>query len=185
LGNYQRLGSDPAWQTNLLQDLNTILAGCSIYDTQRFAGVILRSEIQQRLSQPDHGGELLRLNWLLLEDAYPQLLSRKPYDWWQTTVDGAYAKLDDVSFWTALAHLLCVGLVGTALLNLFNIDGTIAKSFTFRSRHFFAWAALVIGSWVIYFFSIYNTTDKGTFFSSTAPETRLGQILEGLLPPIH
>ena len=102
----------------LLPDLNTILRGGSVhdskvisqlvYDPHRFAGIALRSEAQQLLSQYEkaqkkeaeqaqkkavkvaalpsetqellpqkpEGDDLLRLNRLLLEDAYPLELSR-------------------------------------------------------------------------------------------------------------
>ena len=79
--NYQGGGSDPAaLQTALVQDLNSIISGPSIYDAQRFLGVALRSATQQFPSQNPQGVSLLRLNRLLLEDAYPLELSRS-HEW--------------------------------------------------------------------------------------------------------
>jgi hypothetical protein len=63
-------------KTSLLHDLNTIIRGSSINETQRFAGVALRSETKELLSQNPQGNDLLLLNRLMLEDAYPQELSR-------------------------------------------------------------------------------------------------------------
>ena len=77
LANYQGAGSDPTpLQTALLQDLNSALGGSSIYEPQRFAGVVLRSETQKLLSQNPRGDDLVPLNRLLLEDTYPLELSR-------------------------------------------------------------------------------------------------------------
>ena len=74
---YQGSSSDQApLRTVLLQDLNTTVRGSSIYNTQRFHGVNLRSETQDLLSKKPQGDGLLRLNRLLLEDAYPLELSR-------------------------------------------------------------------------------------------------------------
>jgi hypothetical protein len=43
-----------------------------------FDGVFLRSDTQQLLSQKNQGNDLVWLNRLLLEDAYPPELSRNP-----------------------------------------------------------------------------------------------------------
>jgi hypothetical protein len=59
----------------LLQDLNTTVCGSSIYSAQCFDGVNLRSETQDLLSNIPQGDGLLRLNRLLLEDAYSLELS--------------------------------------------------------------------------------------------------------------
>src|SRR5262249_22306332 len=60
----------------LVADLNAILLGPSIYDPTRFAGVeVLKSTDDLRLTSPT-GERLIRLNRLLLEDAYPTLISR-------------------------------------------------------------------------------------------------------------
>ncbi len=56
------------------QDLNTLISGPQLYDAQRFAGVTLRPETMQLLSQFPQGNSVL--NRLLLEDAYPQGLPR-------------------------------------------------------------------------------------------------------------
>jgi Tat protein translocase TatC len=77
LTNYHGWFSRPGLlQTNLVQDFNKIVAGDCIFDAQRFAGLTLRAEAQQLLAQQPQGSDLLRLNRLLLEDAFPKELSR-------------------------------------------------------------------------------------------------------------
>ena len=80
LTSYQGTNSSPSpLQTALVEDLNRIIRGHSIYDAQRFAGVVLRPKTQQLLAQNaqnPQGNTPLRLNRLLLEDAYPLELSR-------------------------------------------------------------------------------------------------------------
>ncbi|MGA9450667.1 MAG: hypothetical protein WBW41_04895 [Verrucomicrobiia bacterium] len=68
-------GSIPL-QAALVEDLNRIIRGHLIYDKQRFAGVVLRRKTQQLLAQNSERNSPLRLNRLLLEDAYPLELSR-------------------------------------------------------------------------------------------------------------
>jgi hypothetical protein len=81
LRNYQGLVSDPApLEVALVKDFNRIIRSQSIYDAQRFAGVSLRPETQRLLAQNPQEDELLRLNRLLLEDAYPLEISRNKAD---------------------------------------------------------------------------------------------------------
>jgi fucose permease len=63
-------------EDNLLKDINEVIKGDSIYDKQRFSDIALRAETQQLLSRNPSGGNLERLNRLLIEDAYPNELSR-------------------------------------------------------------------------------------------------------------
>jgi hypothetical protein len=72
------------------KDLNQVIAGPSIYDKVRFAGVILRPETAQLLQQNPRGLRLARLNKLLLEDAYPAELAKSAVSGW-TVKDGAMA----------------------------------------------------------------------------------------------
>lgn len=77
LSNYRGQGSDPAaLQTGLVQDFNRIIGGPSIYASLSAAGVDLREETEKLHSQKPQGDDLVRLNRLLLEDAYPLELSR-------------------------------------------------------------------------------------------------------------
>lgn len=68
-------------QSVLVRNLNAIIGKTSIYDTQRFKDARLRKETKEELSEllskdPGIGEETLRLNRLLLEDAFPGLISR-------------------------------------------------------------------------------------------------------------
>ncbi|WP_193211276.1 Ig-like domain-containing protein [Luteolibacter marinus] len=73
----QSLLADPA--TSTVQLLNTLVSefndvvesGASIYDATRFAGVVLREQTQGLLDEGVSGEQLIVLNRLLLEDAYP------------------------------------------------------------------------------------------------------------------
>lgn len=88
LAKYQGSGSDPVpLQKTLVEDINRIIRSRSIYETQRFADGSLRSETQQLLAQNPQGDALLRLNRLLLEDAYPQEISRS--EEWESTKEDA------------------------------------------------------------------------------------------------
>ena len=75
LSNYQGHDDDPAaLKAVLLEDLNIITHGQSIYDVQRYLGMDLRLQTQKLLSQNPQGCYLAWLNRLLLEDAYSQEL---------------------------------------------------------------------------------------------------------------
>jgi len=67
-----------AVRTALASELNTLLQGGALYDADRFAGVNLSPEVRERLRQnpPAAGPERLRLHRLLLEEAYPDAISR-------------------------------------------------------------------------------------------------------------
>jgi hypothetical protein len=71
-------GEDPSGhlRTALANDLNRLVRDGSIYDQERFVGVLLRSETARLLAQKPSGPELCRLNRLLIEDAYPLELDR-------------------------------------------------------------------------------------------------------------
>jgi len=58
----------------LVKDLNQIVLGPSLYDKDRFAGIVLRKETVALIVQNPRGPQLARLNKLLLEDAYPEEL---------------------------------------------------------------------------------------------------------------
>ena len=62
----------------LIDDLNEILkGGLSIYDSTRFAGVLLNRETTHLLNQSPEGEDLICLNRLLMEDAYPEEIAKK------------------------------------------------------------------------------------------------------------
>lgn len=73
LRDYSGMIPPPApLQSALLKELNRLLRGGSLYDKQRFEGVMLREETGKLLSRQDLTPDgLIRLNRLLVEDAYP------------------------------------------------------------------------------------------------------------------
>jgi len=62
----------------LTRELNKIIAGDALYVSDRMAGVLLRPETQRLLAQHPQKKAMSRLNRLLLEDAYPEEISRIP-----------------------------------------------------------------------------------------------------------
>lgn len=71
---------DPApVEAALLRDINRVLRGPSIYDSQRFSSITLRAKTQNLLTLSLQGGDFPVLNRLLLEDAYPDELARNEY----------------------------------------------------------------------------------------------------------
>jgi ATP-binding cassette subfamily B protein/subfamily B ATP-binding cassette protein MsbA len=69
-------GLNPQLQRRLAEDLYRIVRSGPIYDAQRFAGIKLSEETSSSLSHNPRGADLIRLNRLLLLDAYPQELSK-------------------------------------------------------------------------------------------------------------
>ncbi len=77
LASYEETNTSPdSLQTALVGDLNRIIQGPSLFDAQRFAGIVLRSVTRELLARNPAGTNLVRLNRLLLEDAYPGELSK-------------------------------------------------------------------------------------------------------------
>jgi len=63
-------------QEELVEELNEVLRGGSVYDARRFAGVKLSKKAARMLKRPARGKRLTYRNRLLLADAYPQELAR-------------------------------------------------------------------------------------------------------------
>jgi sugar porter (SP) family MFS transporter len=57
----------------LVSELNRLIQGPSLFESNRFAGLKLSSETKGLLAQQPAGVELARLNRLLLQDAFPEL----------------------------------------------------------------------------------------------------------------
>lgn len=74
----------------LLKEVNETIAGASLYDRARFAGVVLRPETTKLLAQNPRGQRLARLNKLLLEDAFSRELAKSVETGW-VVKDGAMA----------------------------------------------------------------------------------------------
>jgi hypothetical protein len=73
-----------------VKDLNTVLAGPSIYDAARFHSIVLRAETVRLAAENPGGQQLARLNKLLIEDAYPGELAKSVTTGWMVK-DGAMA----------------------------------------------------------------------------------------------
>jgi len=69
LSNYTALSQ---LKKTLSEDLNRLIRNGALYDSQRFAGVVLSPETAALLGQNPQAGDLVRLNRLLLLDAYPK-----------------------------------------------------------------------------------------------------------------
>ncbi len=62
----------------LVKEINQIITGPSLYDKDRFTGIVLRKETAQLIVQDPQGVNRARMNKLLLEDAYPEELIQSP-----------------------------------------------------------------------------------------------------------
>jgi uncharacterized protein (TIGR03663 family) len=67
-------GDTSQFDSLLVSNLNQIITGPSIYDSNRFQGIHLRPATDELRRQNPHGQDLTRLNRRLLEDAYPKEL---------------------------------------------------------------------------------------------------------------
>lgn len=77
LDAYRESNSPPAsLHAALVEELNRILQDGSLYDSKFFGDTVLRPETKNLLSSNPEGDRLVRLNRLLLEDAFPKELSR-------------------------------------------------------------------------------------------------------------
>jgi MscS family membrane protein len=73
LSNYEG-GLDDSLKSALVDDLNAVLTGPALHDPERFSKVRLSASTQELLDRHPEGEDLVRLNRLLLEDAYPKAL---------------------------------------------------------------------------------------------------------------
>lgn len=62
-------------QTALADELNKVLRGPLLHNPQRFAGIELSEDVQALVTKKAQGDDLIRLNRLLLEAAYPDEIS--------------------------------------------------------------------------------------------------------------
>lgn len=86
-----RISNPGAALPDLVKGINQVLAGPSIYEKDRFNGIVLRRETVELVVQnPKSGCQLARLNKLLLEDAYPEELAQSVTTGW-VVKDGAMA----------------------------------------------------------------------------------------------
>jgi len=71
-----------AVRSGLAKNLTKIISSAALYEKTRFKNVQLRPETQELLKQDSHGRELVQLNRLLLEDAFPTELSKSASTGW-------------------------------------------------------------------------------------------------------
>ena len=68
---------DKAQRDALVDYLNTLLKGSSLYQAERFKGVQLSEETKKLIEREPQGEDLIRLNRMLLEDAYPHEIAKR------------------------------------------------------------------------------------------------------------
>ena len=75
-------GADVELVRDLVKELNAVVCGPLLYTNARFEQVQLSPEARELLARAPEGGDLRRLNWLLLQDAYSsELAQRKVMTW--------------------------------------------------------------------------------------------------------
>lgn len=80
----------------LADELTAVLQAGPLYDISRFAGVVLSKEANDLLKQNDlNEQELIRLNRVLLEDAFPNEIARS-YAFYRLGPGGEYKSFEDV-----------------------------------------------------------------------------------------
>jgi hypothetical protein len=69
-GELKAIADDTGVEAALVTNLNRIIRGPCIYEKKRFRDVELSPQTKELLKQNPQGNDLIRLNWLLLGDAY-------------------------------------------------------------------------------------------------------------------
>ncbi|MDX6499154.1 MAG: hypothetical protein QOG23_2414 [Blastocatellia bacterium] len=99
LANYQSTDQlSEELRSALVDGLNQQLQGPSLFARQRFKGIVLERDIliKALIKQPPQSDGLLRLNRLLLEDAYPAYITKSPRAEWEGWVSLARDATDNV-----------------------------------------------------------------------------------------
>jgi len=79
LDSYQGTNVDSdELQAVLAKNLNHMIVGPLIYDSVRFKSVSLRPKTEELLKEKPQGQDLVRLNQMLLQDAYPEEITPRP-----------------------------------------------------------------------------------------------------------
>ncbi len=83
---FERGKTDPkSLRKTLAESLNGLLDGKPFYNTNLFAGVTLSAETARLLATNPKGHDLDLLNRRLLEEAFPEAIQRKSWEWVGTT----------------------------------------------------------------------------------------------------
>ena len=126
-------------QRRLIDELNGLLRGPSLYDEQRFAQVKLTDEAQKFIKLNPQGENLIRLNRVLLEEAYPAEIARTTKYSWNVNIPFFKATSDQnpltsVSYIGPYLYLIFIIIVLLGSSNAVNLtDGLdgLAISITF------------------------------------------------------
>lgn len=113
----QDTNSTPAQQTAvLIAELNKVVqGGVSIYTESRFAEVALSPQTSTLLAQNPQGADLIRLNRLLLQDAYKVEIAANPY---QLNLTNLHGSASDIALNFLFAVLNALSLLGVPLIDL-------------------------------------------------------------------
>jgi UDP-N-acetylmuramyl pentapeptide phosphotransferase/UDP-N-acetylglucosamine-1-phosphate transferase len=126
-------------QTRLIDELNGLLTGPSLYDEKRFSHLKLSDEARRFLALNPQGDNLVHLNRLLLEEGYPSEIAKSTRYSWNVNIPFFKATADQnpltsVSYigpWLYLVFILVVLLGTSNAVNLTDgLDG-LAISVTF------------------------------------------------------
>ncbi|MDT5124058.1 MAG: phospho-N-acetylmuramoyl-pentapeptide-transferase [Acidobacteriota bacterium] len=126
-------------QRRLIDELNGLLRGPSLYDEQRFAQVRLTDEAQKFIKLNPQGENLIRLNRVLLEEAYSAEIARTTKYSWNVNIPFFKATSDQnpltsVSYIGPYLYLIFIIIVLLGSSNAVNLtDGLdgLAISITF------------------------------------------------------
>jgi sec-independent protein translocase protein TatC len=151
LTNYLAVSTDELRaQKALAIDLNTLISDKSFYSTQRFTGIELRPGTRQQLELDPRGEEeRLRLNRMLLEDAFPREISRHWKPKHQNlirsgdNVAGGFNLMMTVSFWSGL--LLASPFIIYFIVNFVAPALTERERKVVRQTSILALLALILG----------------------------------------
>jgi len=91
----------PAAAKLLTEAMEAVLTDSLLYQPERFAAVKLNGETKGLLAHPVQGGERMRLNRLLLEDAYPEEITRS----------SSFRGLVQWALWGGVACMVSSGLL--------------------------------------------------------------------------
>lgn len=80
-------------QSLLVKDINSIIKNGPIYEDALFSGIALREGTLRLLNRNPQGDALAKLNRMLIEDAYPEEVSRNPVGWLKSMGVGMLAGL--------------------------------------------------------------------------------------------
>ncbi len=105
LSNYTGMADVPL-QAALAEDLNRVMRSGMLYETQRFERINLPPKVMQLVDRKPEGLDLMRLNRLLLFEAYPEELSRTH---WRSAAATALLLLAGLVLAKLVATLATVG----------------------------------------------------------------------------